>query len=32
MNQNWKKLLLIQAGGVICLPVFIIGHALEPIR
>lgn len=28
MNQNWKKLLLIQAGGVICLPVFIIGHAL----
>lgn len=28
MRQNWKSLLLIQAGGVICLPVFIIGHAL----
>ncbi len=28
MKQNWKNLLLIQAGGVICLPVFIIGHAL----
>lgn len=28
MKQNWKSLLLIQTGGVICLPVFIIGHAL----
>lgn len=28
MRQDWKKLVLVQAGGVICLPVFIIGHAL----
>lgn len=28
MRQNWKQLILVQAGGAICLPVFIIGHAL----
>lgn len=28
MRQNWKQLALVQAGGAICLPVFIIGHAL----
>ncbi len=28
MMQDWKKLITIQAGGAICLPVFIIGHAL----
>lgn len=26
--QDWKKLISVQAGGVICLPIFIIGHAL----
>lgn len=28
MMQDWKKLIVIQIGGAICLPVFIIGHAL----
>jgi purine-cytosine permease-like protein len=27
-KQNWLQLTAIQAGGVICLPIFLIGHAL----
>lgn len=27
-KQNWLQLTAVQAGGVICLPIFLIGHAL----
>lgn len=28
IRQDWKKIISVQAGGIICLPIFIIGHAL----
>jgi cytosine permease len=27
-RQNWMQLSAVQAGGAICLPVFVVGHAL----
>lgn len=28
-NQKWTQLSAVQIGGAVCLPIFIIGHALE---
>lgn len=28
-NQGWMRLAAVQMGGAVCLPIFIIGHALE---
>ncbi|MFQ5729271.1 MAG: cytosine permease [Waddliaceae bacterium] len=28
LRQNWQQLAVVQIGGAICLPIFVVGHAL----